>query len=151
MVVTENFSLQIFVKESKALELIRVDYWCAVVLVVWTSGERVCCSLLLEITIETVEMMGLLRRRSFLHWFTMENYSWIFDHKWLVLAGVPISYFRLWDRQAFKQYFIPGAVVLISHMPGSCERWLLLCLFSVQAELMCTSEGGVSKTMMCFG
>lgn len=128
LVVTENFPLQIFVKESKALDLIRVDYWYTVVLVVWTSREQVC-SLLMETTVETVEMKGLLRRRSFLHWFTLENYSWIFDHKWIVSAGVPISYFALWDRQAFKQYFIPGAVVLISPIPGTSERWLLLHLF----------------------
>lgn len=74
LVVTENFPLQIFVKESKALDLIRVDYWYTVVLVVWTSREQVC-SLLMETTVETVEMKGLLRRRSFLHWFTLANYS----------------------------------------------------------------------------
>lgn len=56
LVVTDDFPLQIFMKESKALKLMRVDYWCPLVLVVWTTREQVCCSLLLEITVETVEM-----------------------------------------------------------------------------------------------
>lgn len=137
--------------ESKALELIKVDYWCAVVLAVWTSREQVRWCLLLEITVETVERKGLLRR-VFSPLVHSENYSWVFDHKCLVLTVVPISYFILWDHQAINQYFIPGAaVVLISHMPAACERWLFLHLLSEQAELTCSSEGGVCKTMMCFG
>lgn len=127
--------------ESKALELMKVDYWCAIVLAVWTSMEQDCWCLLLEITVETVEIKGLLRR-VFSPLVHIENYSWIFDPKCLVLTVVPISYFILWDHQAINQYFIPDAVVLISH---ACYLWGVTPF----AFFFCTSRTNMQLRRWC--